>query len=74
LLQSIERFLSRLAIYTQIPHTAALGDMVVKIMTGLLSTIGLATKGFKQGQPSESSLVDVPPYLMKRSEVYQETF
>jgi len=48
--------------------------MVVKIMTGLLSTIGLATKGFKQGQPSESSLVDVPPYLMNAARFIKKRF
>ena len=43
LLESIETFLKRLDIYTQIPPTAALDEMVVKIMMELLSTIALAT-------------------------------
>jgi len=46
LLESIETFLKRLAIYTQIP-TTSLDEMVVKIMMELLSTIALATKGFE---------------------------
>jgi len=74
LLQLIERFLSHLAIYTQIPHTAALGEMVVKITTELLSTIALATKGLKLGQSSASILVHVLLYSMKRSEIDEETF
>ena len=62
LFESIEHFLSRLGIYTQIPHTPAMDDMVVKIMMELLSTLALATKEIGQGQFSESSLVDGLPY------------
>lgn len=58
LLESIVHFLSRLSIYTQIPPTPAMDEMVVKIMMELLSTLGLATKEIKQGQSSESLLVD----------------
>ena len=62
LFESIEHFLSRLGIYTQIPPTPAMDEMVVKIMMELLSTLGLATKEIKQGQASESPLVDKLPY------------
>ena len=58
LLESIVHFLSRLSIYTQIPPTPAMDEMVVKIMMELLFTIALATKEIKQGQSSESLLVD----------------
>jgi len=50
LFESIERALKRLAIYTQIPNTPALDEMVVKIMMELVSTITLATKELKLGQ------------------------
>ena len=59
LLESIEHFLRRLEIYTQIPHTPALDEMVVKIMVELLSTLAFVTKELKQGRLSESILVDV---------------
>jgi hypothetical protein len=49
LLESIERFFSRLDIYTRIPPTPVMDDMVVKIMVELLSTLALATKNLKQG-------------------------
>ena len=54
LLESIESFLKRVAIYTQVPPTAALDEMVVKIMMESLSTIALATKEFEKEQSSAS--------------------
>jgi hypothetical protein len=62
LLESIEHFLKRLDVYTKIPPTPAMDEMVVKIMVELLSTLALATKEVKQGRPSESLLADVLRY------------
>jgi hypothetical protein len=62
LLESIEHFLKRLDVYTKIPPTPAMDEMVVKIMVELLSTLALATKQVKQGRPSESLLADVLRY------------
>jgi len=59
LLESIENFLSRLDIYTQIPPTPAMDDIVVNILVELLSTLALATKELKQGRSSESVFVDL---------------
>jgi hypothetical protein len=57
LLESIDHFLNRLDIYTKIPPTIAMTEMVVKILVELLSTLALATKHIKQGKSSESVLV-----------------
>ncbi len=73
LLESIEHFLRRLEIYTHIPHTTALDDMMVKIIMELLSTLALATKGLKRGRWCESDLVDVLHYSIERSEIQKET-
>ena len=54
LLESIGHFLNRLEIYTEIPPTEAMNDMVVKILVELLSTLALTTKEIKQGKLSES--------------------
>ena len=54
LLESIGHFLSRLEIYTEIPPTDAMNDMIVKILVELLSTLALATKEIKRGRFSES--------------------
>jgi hypothetical protein len=58
LLESIEHFLNSLDIYTRIPHTPAMDEMVAKIMVELLSTLALAIKGLKRGRSSESILAD----------------
>jgi uncharacterized membrane protein len=54
LLESVEHFLKRLNIYTKIPPTHAMTEIVVKIIVELLSTLALATKQLRQGRPSES--------------------
>jgi hypothetical protein len=56
LLESIEHFLRRVNIYTEIPPTAAMDEIIVKIMAELLSTLALATRELKQGRSSESVL------------------
>jgi hypothetical protein len=53
LIQSIEHFIGRLEIYTELPPTAAMGKIIVKIMVELLSTIALVTKQVKQSRPRE---------------------
>jgi hypothetical protein len=61
LLESIEHFLKRLDIYTKVPSTPAMTEVVVKIMGELLSTLALVTKQIRQGRPSESVLTNVLP-------------
>ena len=55
LFESIEHFLNRLDIYTRIPPTVALTEMVVKLLVELLSILALATKQIKEGKSSEST-------------------
>jgi len=59
LLETIERFLNRLNIYTTIPSTEAMAEVIVKFMVELLSTLALVTKQIKQKRPSESILADM---------------
>jgi hypothetical protein len=59
LLESIEHFLNRLDIYTKIPPTVAMTEMVVKILVELLSALALVTKQINQGKPSESAFGEV---------------
>ena len=54
LFESIERFVSRLDIYTRIPLTQAITDVVIKILVEVLSTLAMATRQVKQGRFSES--------------------
>ncbi len=61
LLESIDHLLKRVDIYTRIPPTPAMDEIVFKIMVELLSTLALATKELKQERPSESILADILP-------------
>lgn len=67
LLESIERFVRPLGIYTQVPHTTALDEVLVRILMELLSIFALATKVLEQGQSGEPTLVGIYPDSMARS-------
>jgi hypothetical protein len=54
LFESIGNFVQRLDIYTKIPLTTAMTNMVIKIIVELLSTLALATKEIERGRLSES--------------------
>ena len=67
LLESIDHFLNRLDIYTKVPPTDAMNEILVKILIELLSTLALATKQIKEGKPSKSVFGDVLYYLTQRN-------
>jgi hypothetical protein len=52
LLESIEHFLNRLDIYTRIPPTPAMDEIMVKILVELISTLGQVTEELKQRRSS----------------------
>jgi hypothetical protein len=53
--------MNRLEIYSRVPPTGALAEVVVKIMVELLSILALVTKQVKQKRPSKCVLAYVPP-------------
>jgi hypothetical protein len=53
LLERVGNFLKRLHIYTEIPFTPAMTDIIVQIMAEVLSVLSIATKEIKQGRVSE---------------------
>ncbi len=53
LFESFESFIRRLDIYTKIPSTMAMTEIIVKILIEMLSTISLAVQQAKQGRLSE---------------------
>ena len=59
LLELIESFLLRLDIYTKIPHTVGMTEMIVKILVELLSTLAVVTKQIKQGKSSKFVLGEI---------------
>jgi hypothetical protein len=62
-LESIGHLFNRLEIYTEIPPTEAMDEMIVKILMELLSTLALTTKQTKQGKLSESIVGEGIYYL-----------
>ena len=51
----IEGFFKRLESYTEVQPTAAMTDVIVRIMIEVLSILAIATKEIRQGRSSESS-------------------
>ena len=74
LLEAIEHILKYLDIYTKIPPTPAMDELVVKIMVEVLSTIALATKELKQGRLSESVLADIVYNSAQRRGIHTRNF
>jgi hypothetical protein len=46
-------FFRRLNVYTEVEPTPEMMDMMVQITVEVLSILGIATKGIKQGRASE---------------------
>ena len=53
LFERMEFFLKRLETYTEVKPTAAMTDIITKIMVEVLMIFGIATKEIKQGRGSE---------------------
>ena len=53
----IESFFKRLELYTELRPTAAMTDVIVKIVIEVLSILAIATKQIKQSRSSE--LIDI---------------
>jgi len=73
LLESVEHFLQCLDIFSHIPRTPALDEMMVQIMMELIFTFALATNALKQGRSCESFFIGVLLYSMGRSEICKES-
>ena len=54
--ERIENFFKRLEMYTEVRPSAAMTDIIVKIMVEVLNVLGIATKEIKQGRTSELSI------------------
>jgi len=72
LFASFENFLSRLRIYTGIPPTPVLTEVLVKIIAELLYTLALATKHVKRGRFSEFVLVGMTFDSLQHREICEE--
>ena len=74
LLELIEQFAKLLDIYTRVPLTPAMVEIVVKILVELLSTLALVTKELKQRRSSECLLADAYLNSARRSQSCEEVF
>jgi len=59
LLESIEHLMSHLYIYTRVPSTGPMAEIIGRIMVELLSTLALVTKQINQNRPCKCVLVDM---------------
>ena len=57
LFECLANFLRRLEVYTMIPLTPVMTDIIVKIMIEILSVLSLATKQIKEGRFSECAVI-----------------
>ena len=51
-------FFRRLEMYTEVPLTTEMTDVIIEIMAEVLSVLGIATKNIKQGRTSEWFMKD----------------
>ena len=58
LFECMGNFLKRLEVYTKIPPTPMMMDLITKIMVELLSVLALATKQIKQGRFSKRAVIN----------------
>ena len=68
LFERLGNFLKRLEIYTTIPPTTIMMDIIVKIMVEVLSVLALATKEIKQGRFSECTITYTFPWPQRAAE------
>ena len=51
--ERIESFFRRLEVYTEVPPTLEMTDIIIQIMVEVLSILGIAMKEIQQGRTSE---------------------
>jgi hypothetical protein len=66
----MECFFKRLEKYIKVRPTAALMDVIVKIMVEVLSILGIVTKEIGEGKLSVSFRVDIPANVDLRAEKF----
>jgi hypothetical protein len=59
LFECLGSFLRRLEVYTMIPLTPVMTDIIVKIMVEILSVLALATKQINEGRFSKCAVIHI---------------
>jgi hypothetical protein len=66
-------FFMRLEKYIAVQPTAAMTEIIVKIVVEVISILGIATKEIEQGRFSTPSLADIlPKFDVSRRQIRQE--
>ena len=73
LFEHLANFLQRLEVYMKIPTTAAMMDIIVRIMVEVLSVLALATKQIKQGRFSRCIITYIAHISMCYRVICQKT-
>jgi hypothetical protein len=63
LFERIENFFIRLGTYVELPPTAEMTDIIVKVMVEVLLILALLTKEIKRGKISELNLDDMASFF-----------
>ena len=66
----MESFFMRLEKYIHFRPTAAMVDIIVKIMVEVISILGIVTKEIRQGHTSMTFLIDITPKVDLRTEKF----
>ena len=66
----MEYFFKRLEAYIKVRPTAAMKDIIVKIMVEVISILGIATKEIRQGRTSTPFPVNISPKLDHHAEKF----
>jgi hypothetical protein len=74
LFECLGNFLKRLEIYSTIPPTPMMTNIIVKIMAELLSVLALATKQIKQGRFSKCAVTYRSPVAERATEKFAKKF
>jgi hypothetical protein len=68
--ERVENFFRRLEVYTNVPPTTEMMEMIIQIMVEVLSILGIAMKEIKQSRMSEQFPSITSPLTEQRSEKY----
>ena len=68
----MEYFFKRLEVYIKVRPTAAMRDIIVKIMVEVISILGIVTKEIRQGRTSMHSVY--PTNVSRKLDLYAERY
>jgi hypothetical protein len=74
LLESIEKFVDHLKVYSEFSPTPAIDQIVADLIVKLITTFAVVTQRLTQRRSREFLLAEVLPYSVRRSRLCEELF